>query len=212
MLRVGCGSAGGAPTASWGGRTRDGRRNPRLLLGVRRRQKMSFGSVARRRRKPPAAGSHAEIRQPFICSTPACLEKYGVNALKRSFNRALRGFFGGVYFYFIFNFALARVVVAASPILGKGCVWGGGQGSSPWRGALRLCKLAAPLVSGEGRAPAERNPTGFAGWWGKHVGSPPNFAVSHCHAGPCCRLGSSRTAARREITGPGRGGVGTSFP
>ena len=56
-----------------------------------------FGLVARRRRKPAAAGSHAEIRQPCICSTPACLEKYRADASKRSFNGA-PGFFGFTLF------------------------------------------------------------------------------------------------------------------
>lgn len=48
-------------------------------------------------RKLPAAGNHAEIRQAFICSTPACLEKYVINALKCSFIR-VRLFFGLFYF------------------------------------------------------------------------------------------------------------------
>lgn len=44
-----------------------------------------FGLICCLQRKLPAAGSHAEIRQAFICSTPACLEKYVINALKCSF-------------------------------------------------------------------------------------------------------------------------------
>lgn len=76
-----------------------GREIPGCCLGSAGRK--CLWARRRRQRKPPAAGSHAEIRQSFICSTPACLEKYVINALKRSFNRVLR------FFWFYFIFALA---------------------------------------------------------------------------------------------------------
>lgn len=197
--------------APWGGRTRDRRRNPRLLLGVRRRQKMSFGSVARRRRKPPAAGSHAEIRQPFICSTPACLEKYGVNALKCSFNRALRGFFGGFIFilFLILPWCESWRWQALSWERG---VWGGVGRGLRRGGGLSGCASSPPrLFPGRGGRRRSETPRGLQAGGGNTWVPPPNFAMSRCCAGPCCRLGSSRTAARREITGPERGELAPPF-
>lgn len=78
-----------APTAPWGSGTEES-----LTENV-------FGLICCLQRKLPAAGSHAEIRQAFICSTPACLEKYVINASKRSFIR-VRLFFTSFYFDFFF--------------------------------------------------------------------------------------------------------------
>lgn len=91
-----------APTAPWGSGTEGS-----LTENV-------FGLICCLQRKLPAAGSHAEIRQAFICSTPACLEKYVINASKRSF--VSECVFFSFYFILIF-FSLARAVLAAKPIL-----------------------------------------------------------------------------------------------
>lgn len=80
---------GGSVRGSHGAREAAGRAEGSLTENV-------FGLICCLRRKLPAAGSHAEIRQAFICSTPACLEKYVINASKRSFIRVCR------FFHFIF--------------------------------------------------------------------------------------------------------------
>lgn len=105
------------------------------LLPGQCRQKMSFGSSLPSAEEAAGSRKSTEIRQPFICSTPACLEKYVISTLNRSFNGALRGF--GVYSYFSLGVSGART----GPVRGSRAI-DGGSGC--------LYKLADQLVSGEG--------------------------------------------------------------
>lgn len=119
-----------APTAPWGSGTEGS-----LTENV-------FGLICCLQRKLPAAGSHAEIRQAFICSTPACLEKYVINASKCSFI-TVRLFF--VLFYFGFFLLWHEQCWQQNPS------WGYWEGICAGWVAQWLGPLAAPHFSVEGR-------------------------------------------------------------
>lgn len=113
-----------------------------------------FGLICCLQRKLPAAGSHAEIRQAFICSAPACLEKYVINASKSSFIR-VRLFF--ILFYFDFFFPWHEQC------------W---QQNLSWRYLEWVCALRGLMVGHthyptffSGGERGELNCVGFVGWW-----------------------------------------------
>lgn len=141
---------------------RTGREIPGCCQGSAGRKCLS--ARRRRQRKQPAAGSHAEIRQPFICSTPACLEKYVISALKRSFNRALR--------FFIFIFILSSPW--REPCWWQDPSWegGAGWGSVPSGGGSPVVQARRPACFRGGEGTGSTKPHGVCRLLGKHVVPP----------------------------------------